>query len=768
MGRVFRAHDRRLGRDVAVKVLPAALAADPARRRRFEEEARAAAALQHPNILAVHDIIDLNGAPVIVTELLDGETLRARISAGAVPPATVLDIATQLARGLAAAHARGIVHCDLKPENIAVSGDGVVKILDFGLARLAEPTPGPGAAPATADTDPDALAGTIGYMAPEQLRLRPVDGRTDLFALGCIVREMLTGRPAFSGGSPAEVIAAVLHADPDPPPPGVGVPNALEAVVRRCLEKDPAKRYGSSRDLLAALEVVEHAVRGGGGNGGGAARRRLTVAAAAAAVAAAVALAATPVSHLLRRPQPPLGAVAVLPFDTISDEEDTEVFADGLTDQLINRLSTIPDFDKVIARGSVEGLAETASSPAEIGERLGVATLVEGTVARDGDLFRVGIATVDATTGATTWTATYRRPARELLALEREVTLAVTRALGASLSESQQARLDRAVRAIPPEAYDAYLRGKYHLAAWGHRERVARAEAAFREAIELAPTFGAGWAGLSLCLSDLSQGIARPIDELYPMARAAADRALALDPDDPHAHLARGIVAANMEWDWVAAREHVDRALALSPNDVYVHLERASVLAAWGDLDAAVREAQRGCELDPLATSAWGTAAWLELSAGHTAAARRACERWLEREPGNWMATVLLAHVDVLEGHEEAAVQRVETLGCIDGCAWVWARAGRRDVADDIARRLLPAAQSGRSPEIEALAYLYAGLGDTDAAIGWLERAVDARARLVPFLGVLWEFSDLRGDPRFATLLHRAGLPEAARGARES
>lgn len=767
MGRVYRARDTRLDRDVAVKVLRPGLAADAARRRRFEDEARAAAALAHPNIVAVHDICDQDGVPVIVTELLDGETLRSRLRAGPLPPATALGIATQLARGLAAAHARGIVHCDLKPENVVVTGDGVVKILDFGLARLTEAVPATVGDPSSAahDTGSDGFVGTVGYMAPEQLRLRPVDGRTDIFAFGCIVREMLTGRPTFAGASPAETIAAVLHADPDPLPPGTGISRALDLVTRRCLEKEPSARYASSRDLLAALEVAGLEIRHGESSAAAPRGRALRVGAALAAIGAlAAVIAATPMGRALRSPSvPPRTSVAVLPFQNVSGEAGMTVIADGLTDQLIESLATVHTLDKVIARSSVEGFGENRPPAQEIGAQLDVATLVEGTVQRQGGLVRVAVTVVDAATGAVTWSGSFRRPDRELLELRREVTVAVTRELGAVLSTIERARLAQAVGEVAPAAYDAYLRGKYHYAAWGHPGRVEKAEASFREAIELSPTFGAAWAGLSLCLADPSQGITGELDELYPMARAAADRAVLLDPDDAYAHLARGAVAANMEWDWDAAREHVDRALALSPNDAYVHMDRANVLAVTGDLEAAIAEAERGSELAPLAWSGRGTLAWLNLAAGRTAVARRTCEEWLAREPDNWTATVLLAHADVLDGRLDDAVARVESIGCVDGCAWVWARAGRHDIVDPIIARFEAGARAERTPQIEGLAYLYAGLGDTDAAIHWLGRAAEARSRIVPVLGLLWEFTDLHDDPRFMSLLRENGIPEPPR-----
>src|SRR5262245_26305448 len=353
MGEVYRARDPRLGRDVAIKVLPESLATDPARLHRFEQEARAVAALSHPNVLAIFDI-GTGEPPFIVTELLDGETLRARIDRGPLPPRPTVDLALQLVAGLAAAHARGIVHRDLKPQNVFVTRDGVVKILDFGLAKSTGPDASHHGADQPTMTSAGIILGTVGYMAPEQVRGENVDPRADLFAVGAILYEMATGDRAFKGDSPADTMSAVLREQPPDLSVRTGTPPALSRIVRRCLEKNANDRFQSARDLAFALESISDQHR---------------------APSAASKRADTK-------------SVAVLPFANMSADAENQYFSDGLAEELINALTRLPGL-QVASRTSAFRFRGHDADIRQIGTELQVATVLEGSVRRAGNRLRV-------------------------------------------------------------------------------------------------------------------------------------------------------------------------------------------------------------------------------------------------------------------------------------------------------------------------------------------------------------------------------------------
>src|SRR5688572_28483278 len=423
MGEVYRARDPRLGREVAIKVLPAAVAGDASRLERFATEARAAAALNHPNILSVHDV-SATGTPFVVFELLEGETLRER-AAGELSPRQAVDYACQIARGLAAAHDKGVTHRDLKPDNVFVTRDGQVKILDFGLARLAEAPVASmlSAAPTREQTSPGTVLGTTGYMAPEQVRGLPADHRADIFALGVLLYEMLTGQRAFQRHSTAETQAAVLRDDPPPAPPGRPLAPALDRLVRRCLAKQPEDRFQSARDLVFALEAV-----GSGSDP-----------------------AAIPAEALVP-------SIAVLPFVDMSPGRDQDYFCEGLADELINALTRLQGV-RVTSRTSSFQFRGTAVDVRTIGERLRVRTVLEGSVRKAGDRLRIMVQLVNAEGGYHLWSERYDRELKDVFEIQDEIAQSVARALSVVLSEKELDALQRRPTSSL-EAYDFYLKGR--------------------------------------------------------------------------------------------------------------------------------------------------------------------------------------------------------------------------------------------------------------------------------------------------------------------
>ncbi len=462
MGEVYRARDTRLGREVAVKVIPAALSADPDRLRRFEQEARSASALNHPNILTIHDFGSHEEAPYVVSELLEGETLRERLSLGALSPRKAIESGVQIAHGLAAAHEKGIVHRDLKPENLFVTKDGRVKILDFGLAKLTHPEAGSGplaeVPTLTRGTEPGVIMGTVGYMSPEQVRGQAADRRSDIFAFGAVMYELLSSKRAFRGDSAIETMSAILREEPAELLQSVtGVPPSLERIVRRCLEKNPEERFQSARDLAFALTETASvslaapsvAVPSRFGT-----RRRVWIASLPVALAAllAVLVAVDPGGlrrRLLGRALPGrVESIAVLPLHNLSGDPGQEYFADGMTEALIANLAQIRKL-RVISRTSVEEYKDGKRPLPQIARELGVDAVVEGSVARSGDRVRITAQLIHGPSDTHLWAKTYQRDLRDILELQGEVAGAIAREIAAEITPEERARLKGAVRSTP-------------------------------------------------------------------------------------------------------------------------------------------------------------------------------------------------------------------------------------------------------------------------------------------------------------------------------
>jgi serine/threonine-protein kinase len=720
MGEVYRARDGRLGREVAVKVLPAALLADTGRMRRFDEEARAAGALNHPNILAVYDVGMEGVLPYVVSELLDGETLRARLTReGALPAAEATEVARQVAAGLVAAHDKGILHRDLKPANLFLTRDARVKILDFGLAKRVSWAGDEGR---TAATQPGVLLGTAGYMSPEQARGEPTDPRTDLFSFGAVLFEMLSGRRAFEGRTPLDTLAAVLDADPDFAALPGDVPPGLRDVVRHCLEKDRDRRLGSARALQAALA-------------GGAPVPRAAAAAAA-----------------------PRAGVAVLPFLDLDGDGSQEYLGNGLAEELIHALASVAGL-RVAARTSSFQFKH-GTDVRRIGQRLGVAHVVEGSVRRVGDRLRITIQLVDAAAGYHVWSERFDRETGDVFALQDEIAARVVEAL--------KLRLDPASRPRPRprdvQAYELYIKGRYF---WNKRYAgdLRKAIAAFEAAIARDPEFAPAHAGLADACSVLGYYGLAPETEVFAQARRAAERALALDPASPEAHVSIALVRDWFDWDPPAAEGALRRALELSPDHVPAHLYLGHVLGVLDRGQEALASARAGLERDPLSPLAHTLVATASYLAGDDEEALRVLEAGRELDPDYPPALLYVVLAESRRGRHEAAVAAARRgVEVTRGAAffeslagWALARGGRVDEARDVLARLLDRARSDYVPAL-CLARVAAALDDRDRALRWLEEAIVQRNTWVVNLGVD-PWPGLAGDPRWRALMARTGLP---------
>jgi serine/threonine-protein kinase len=774
MGEVYRARDTRLSRDVAIKVLPAAYAQDPDRLRRFRQEAIAASALNHPNILTVHDVGEVDGSPYVVSELLEGETLRQRLAAGALPARKAVAIATQIAEGLAAAHEKGIVHRDLKPENLFVTTDERVKILDFGLAKLRRPEegaePGSGAKTVTAGTESGVVLGTLGYMSPEQVRGQPADPRSDIFALGATLYEMLTGRRAFQGASAADTMSAILREEPGPLPSAPDSSPVLAQIVRRCLEKSPVERFQSARDLRFALqESVREPDASPRPPPQSLSVRSILWAAGATLLLVGMWLvrSCSPAPRMELDSAVTVRSLAVLPLENLSNDPEQEYFADGMTEALLTDVARLGAI-RVVSRTSAMRYKGTGKTLPEIARELGVDAVVEGSVLHSGDRVRISAQLIHAATDRHLWAESYERDAEDVLTLQREIAREIADAIRLQLTDETQARL-RAPAAVNPEAHREYLQGRFQ---WYKRtpEGFGRAIRHFERALEIDPSFALAYAGLGDCYVLLPAdgiGLAAPHDAL-PKAHAAATRALQIDEGlaEAHATLAYERFYA---WDWEAAEREFRRALELNPSYSVAHFWYAVSLAARGRHEDAAREAREAQVLDPVAAIITAGVSWMDHLSRDFEGAVAEAHKALELEPDFPIAHHRLGLALAELGRYEEAIRALEaaarsrrTPGAVAALGHVSALSGDAAAARAALAELERAA---RTEYVSAyhFALIHIGLGQKAEALRFLEEAYEEGAWTVTFANVEPALDPLRHESRFRELVRRLGLPDATR-----
>jgi TolB-like protein/Tfp pilus assembly protein PilF len=777
MGEVYRARDTRLGRDVAVKVLPAAVAAEPERLRRFEREARSTAALWHPNVLAVFDVGTHDGVPYLVEELLEGETLGERLARAALGVPEALRVGVEIARGLAAAHEKGIVHRDLKPGNVFLTASGAVKLLDFGLARLVAPPARSeattGATTVAESTEAGVVLGTVAYMAPEQARGQAVDERADVFSFGVVLYEMLSGQRPFQGSSATETLAAILRDAPAPLPPAV--PPAAAAVVLRCLEKEPGRRYARGSEVRAALEAVQSgvapvpspAVLGNTMPRG----HRLTAAAAAGSVV--VLLAATAAFDLGGARSRLLGGgsgrsirMAVLPFANLSGDPEQEYLADGLTQEMIAQLGRLhPETLSVIARTSVMRYKKADTPIDQIGRELKVDYVLEGSARREGSRIRITAELIRVGNQTQLWADSFEREMSGILALQSDVARKVAEKLALRLLPAEQARL-AGVKTVDPEVYDLCLRGKDHLTRFTQADLDA-AERNFRRALAKDPASAAAYAGIAgvwLYRRQMGQAPAREAGE---KARAAALRAVALDDDLAAAHLRLAGLYTWTDFNFAEAEREFKRTLELDPNDSTARALYGHLLLILGRPGEAMPQLERAVAIDPLDAGVrvfYGSA--LVVARRYDEAIAQANEV-LRLQPGNSGA---------LGAVYTALFMNQRYAGAIEAQAAYYKAWGWPDVADALtksyaesgwaaalrrATEVALAAHGGEPGVAYEAAWNYAMAGDRALALDWLERSYADREPNMPYIGIDPVFDPLRSEPRFQALLRKMNLPLA-------
>jgi eukaryotic-like serine/threonine-protein kinase len=737
MGEVYRAHDAKLDRDVALKLFPRDVAADGDRLRRFDAEARAASSLNHPHILVIHDFGELDGRPFMVTEFVEGETLRQRLDRGAVPAHEAVAIAIQVAGALAAAHVRGIVHRDIKPENIMVRPDGYVKVLDFGLAKLLDQSEE--AVTASLRTHSGILLGTPRYMSPEQAEGRDVDSRSDIFSLGVIIYELSTGLHPFEGNSHMAVLSSILRDVPKPiTEVNPSLPPDLAAIIARCLAKDRSARYPSASVLRSDLDALQGTLRANDSTPSVASdtRRR----------------------HL---DTPAIDSVAVLPFVNASGDPDTEYLTDGITETLINRLSQVPAL-RVVPRSTVFRHKGRDIEPTELGRQLKVRMLLTGKVLQRGrDTLHVQVDLVDVQQDAQLWGERFVRHGSDIFAVEDEIAHQIADNLRLKLTGEDRERLARRYT-DDTDAYHLYLRGRHH---WSRRTGpdLLKSVGYFEQAVARDPGYALPYTGLAdayVVMSAFEAGVPK---ELWSKAKTAARRALAIEPDLPEALAELLLVSPWLDRDWHAADDAHRRAMSRHPAYWLAHDHYAMTLAARGRVDEAVAEVRRGQALEPLSLVVHHHVAWMLVLAGRPDEAIAECRNALDMDPSFgmlhlWMGIALEQkgrYEDAIASLERAVALKATRSMSIAAVAHACAKAGR---IDEARQRLSQLEQESAARYVEpyAVALIHAVLGDTEAALRFLEQGYRDHSF---WLGV-WVRTDsrlavLHGDARFQDLVHR-------------
>jgi eukaryotic-like serine/threonine-protein kinase len=774
MGEVYRVRDTRLRRDVALKLLPPGLAADPQRFARFERESRLLASLNHRNIASIYDVEQVGDLHVLVLELVDGPTLAACTAGGALPYDTALSIAAQLAGALHAAHERGIVHRDLKPSNVKISRDGTVKLLDFGLAmKRAALTPPD---EASLCTQPGMILGTFAYMSPEQARGHPVDERTDVWAFGCLLFELLAGRRAFDGMTPPDTLAAVLEREPDwSRLPGT-VPGELRLLLGRCLEKDPGRRLPAMGDALRTVEACR--------TPRSAARTHLRSALAVVAAAVLVAVVAAvggresgwraasgaaseqqpPGSSPGRVPaaEPAFGSVAVLPFDHAGTTgSDLALLSDGLSEGLIDGLSELPGV-AVIARSSSFRYAGRDPDVRAAGQALGAEALLMGRVTRQGEDLLIRAELVDARLGTQVWSGQYRRAIADLQAVQDEIVHTIAGRLRLRLTTGGPRRTG-GVMTDSPHAYLLYLTASYHLRR-GTREDIYRAIHLAEQALAIDSAFARAWLLIARASTNLSgQGLLDPF-VARPRALEAVRRALTLDDALAEAHVLSAMLAQD-DWNWAEAERQFVRAIELNPSLAIAHGQYGRFLSVLGRFDEALSAVHRAHVLDPLSPGWTAREGMILFLARRPTEAVERLQHAVSLEPRHpWLKYALGLSLDASGRHRESITVLEEAIAFEP--AFTSARiarglalagAGRHDLARAELASLTRGSDYVSTTEVAAL---HAVLGDKEQALDLLDRALEVRDLQLQYLKVVPYFDSLRSESRFARVVRRVGLPD--------
>jgi eukaryotic-like serine/threonine-protein kinase len=816
MGEVYLAHDTMLERTVALKVLPAAVAADENRMQRFIREAKTASALNHPNILTIYEIGQQGEYHFIVTEFIEGEPLRQYMTRSRMELREVLDVISQVASALAAAHQVGIIHRDIKPENIMLRRDGVIKVLDFGLAKLvtAANEDTDHEAPTmtrVVKTDPGVIMGTAHYMSPEQARGLEVDSRSDLWSLGVLLYEMVAGRFPFEGATTSDVIATILHHEP----PSLllfrpAMPAELERIVEKALTKEREERYQLAKDLNVDLKRLRQhleieaelersitpeegasrasrqtvarsplvsgtTISGGSAQTASSAARTISSAEyivseikqhkrGALLVFTTIVIAGAIVfayfSYARTRSQT-ISSIAVLPFTNASGDANMEYLSDGLSESLINALSQLPQL-KVIARSSAFQYKGKEMDPQEVAKALGVQAIVTGRVVQRGDNLQVSAEMVDARDKTQLWGDQYSRRSTDIQAVQEEIARTISEKLRLRLTGAQEQQLAKRATANP-EAYQLYLNGLFHRRKGG-LENGRKALDYHSQAVSLDPNFALALTGVADAYRFLAVNSVLDPKEAYPKAKAAAERAVQLDEQLAEAHVPLGMIKTD-EWDWSGAEREFKRAIELNPNLSEAHFRYEQYLSTMGRPAEALAEIKQAQELDPLRIALRAEEGIALYYARRYDEALQQLQSVIKLDPNHGFAYFFLGDTYAAKGMYREAIDAYqknmriegETTNALCYLGFVLAKSGRRSEAQTILEKLKKAKEYVAPVD---LAILSIGLEDEEGALAFLEKGFAARDVQMQILKVNPHFDSLRGEPRFQELIRKVGLPQ--------
>ena len=772
MGVVFKAQDNRLERAVALKFLPENLARQPQALERFRREARAASALNHPGICTIYDVGEQDGQAFIAMEFMDGETLRSHIHGKPLPLEELLDLGTQIAEALDAAHAEGIIHRDIKPANIFVTKRGRTKVLDFGLAKLlpkgiANADADSAAAPSDSTSVVGIISGTPSYMSPEQVRGDDLDARTDIFSLGLVLYEMATGTQAFRGGTGGAIIEAVLTR----PPASVrsinpNVPPRLEAIIEKALHKDRGQRYQHAAEILSDLQRLKRDT-----HSGNLVREPVTQS-----------VAASTTNHLssagnsgLRAGRQPSGSfraprvskiissLAVLPFENVSRDPENDYLSDGITGSLINNLATVPKL-RVMARSTVFRYKGREIDAQAIGRELNVRAVLIGRMMQSGGFLRIGTELVDVATGSQIWGAQFDRKPGDIFTIQDEISNEISGKLRLQLTRAEKKRLIRR-HTEDPEAYRLYLQGHHHWNRWTE-EGFYKAIGYFQQAVEKDPSYALAYAGVADSYVLLGWNSYLPAKDAFPKGKAAAMSALQIAPDLGEAHTDLAAVLWLHDWQWPEAQKEFQRSLELNPCYPTANHYYAECLMTMGRNAEALTRMKKSLELDPLSLIINDAIGWAYYHARQYDEAVAQLLRTVELDPNYPMTYWLLGLVYRKTARYDLAISAGEKGVNLSGgsplmraaLAQSYAEAGRpkdaRQILDDLTKL---AQHKYVAPHF--FAGIHIGLQEKDRAIEYLEKSYEEHCHWLIYLHIDPSMDSLRDNPRFQDLLRRVGLP---------